>query len=371
MTQWLRFRNSRWLKYFVQLFLSLAVGLFFSSILILTVGEDPLEVYSVLISEAFFRPLGLGIAIQRATPLILTAAAAVLAFQGGAINMGIEGQFMVGAAVAAVAGAVVPKMPGNLSLITVLFFCALGGALAGWIPAFFRMVSGVNEVITGMIANLVIPPLLGIILGLPFLRMARAAASANGIRDWAILPQFSEITNGGFGAGSRANLGIVLAVVVVFFLAIAIKRTKIGFEIRLASANFSMASFVGINARKSFYLALMSSGAVAALGGATEVLGVWRGYRMGTLSSIGYNGLLVALAGGNNFVGSLLAASVYGGLQSGAMNASWATPIPRPLIDVLVEIIIVFAAVPSMRLFFSGTQNDADMLGSQFTHKNS
>src|SRR5512146_2643818 len=133
--------NGKFRAYLLQLGLSLSLGLVFGVVLILWVGEDPLNVYSALIKEAFFTPLGLGIAIQRATPLILTAAAAVLAFRGGAINMGIEGQFAVGASVAALVGNAVPQMPGLLAVPVVLFFCALGGALAGWIPAFFRMVS--------------------------------------------------------------------------------------------------------------------------------------------------------------------------------------------------------------------------------------
>ncbi len=362
--------NKKWLTYLAQLAGSLALGLAFGTLLILSVGEDPFTVYSALITQAFFSPLGIGIAIQRATPLILTAAAAVLAFQGGAINMGIEGQFMVGGAVAAVAGAAIPQMPGWIAVPIVLFFCALGGALAGWIPAFFRMVSGVSEVITGMIANLVVPPLLSLVLSLPFLRLARSAASSGGIRPWAQLAQFNDLSQGGFGFGTRANTGIFVAVIVVILLATLLKRTRIGYEIRISSANFSMAEFSGINARRSFYLTLMLSGAIAAIGGATEVLGVWRGYNLGTLSSVGYNGLLLALAGGNNFIGSLVAASIYGGLQSGAMNATWATPIPRPLIDVLVEIIVVFAAIPSMRLFFSGSgRQDTERLGGQFTHK--
>lgn len=178
--------------------------------------------------QAFFSPLGLGIAIQRATPLILTAAAAVLAFQGGAINMGIEGQFMVGGAVAAVAGAAIPHMPGWIAVPIVLLLCALGGALAGWIPAFFRMVSGVSEVITGMIANLIVPPLLGLVLSLPFLRLARSAASRGGIQPWAQLAQFNDLTQGGFGFGTRANTGIFVSVSVVILLAVLLKRTRIG-----------------------------------------------------------------------------------------------------------------------------------------------
>ncbi len=362
-------RRSRWSAYFLQLALCMAASVAIGTVIILLDGQDPLAVYSALIREAFFSPNGIMIAIQRATPLILTSTAAVVAFQGGAINMGLEGQFLVGAAIAAVAGYAVPEMPKIFAIPIVLLLCALGGAAAGWIPAFFKMVSGVNEVITGMIANLLMPSLLSMLLGLPFLRMARSGASQNGIQPWAQLSQFGELTHGGLGFGTKANTGIFVAIGLVIFLAFWIKRTKIGYEIRISSANFSLAEFAGIRARRSFYITMMLSGGIAAIAGATEILGVWRGYNMNTIS-VGYNGLLVALAGGNTYFGGLVASLVYGGLQSGAMNASWLTDIPRPLIDVLVEFIVLFAAIPSMRLFFSGSSySEAERLGGQFTHK--
>jgi simple sugar transport system permease protein len=111
---------------------------------------------------------------------------------------------------------------------------------------------------------------------------------------------------------------------------------------------------------------MMLSGAVAAMAGAVEILGVWRGYRMGTLV-VGNKGLIVALIGGQNLIGSFLAAIFYGGLESGAMNVSWFTSIPRPLIDILIEIIVISSALPSMRSFFSGSEfSDLERLGGRY-----
>ena len=360
-------KNNKWLKYLTHLGVSLGLSMLIGSVIILLVGQNPLTVYSALILEAFFSPRGLMIAVQRATPLILVSGAAVIAFQGGAINMGLQGQFVVGAAIAAVVGYALPEMPKVFAIPIVLVFCAIGGAAAGWIPAFFKMVSGVNEVITGMIANLLIPSLLSILLGLPFLRSMRAGASQYGIQTWVQFSQFNDLTNGRLGFGTKANTAIFLAIGLVLLLGYWIKRTKIGYEIRISSANFSFAEFAGINANRSFYITMMLSGAVAAISGATEILGVWRVYNTRTIA-LGYNGLLLALVGGNTYFGSLLASFIYGGLQAGALSASWHTAIPRPLIDVLVEFIVIFTAIPSMRLFFSGAgHTENERLGGQFT----
>ncbi len=356
-----------WLNYLFQLGLCLVLSVSIGSVLVLISGDNPIAVYSGLIQQAFFTPLGFMIAVQRATPLILTSLAAALAFQGGAINMGLEGQFMVGGAIAALCASALPEMPKFIAVPIVLVFCALFGAMAGFVPAIFKIVSGISEVITGMIANLIMPSLLAIVLSLPFLRALRAVSRENGVQPWAQLTQFSELTNGALGSGTHANTGIFIAIGLAIFLAVVFKRTRIGYEIRISSANPALADFAGISSRRSFIIVMMLSGAIAAIGGATEVLGVWRANASGTIS-VGYNGLILALVGGNSFIGATIAAALYGGLQSGAMNASWITNVPRPLVDMLVELIVLICALPSMRMFFSGSaMSDEDRLGKQFT----
>ena len=87
---------------------------------------------------------------------------------------------------------------------------------------------------------------------------------------------------------------------------------------------------------------------------------------MGTLV-VGNKGLIIALIGGQSMIGSFIAALFYGGLESGAMNVAWFSSIPRPLIDILVELIIIFSALPSMRSFFSGSAfSEIERLGGRF-----
>jgi len=353
-----------WAQYPLQLLLCILLSILVGSLTILWVRENPFEVYRLLFQEAFLRSLGLMIAIQRATPLIFTSMAAAIAFQGGAINMGLAGQFMVGAAIAAVAGYGLHPMPAIVHIPLVFLLCAIGGAGAAFIPAIFKRMSGVSEVITGMISNLLIPHLISLVFSSSrLLRAARFGASSQGIRESACLPQFAEITAGGLGAGTKANVGLFVAVGLALVLSWLLKRSKLGYEIRMTRMNYTFAEFAGIRASRSFFISMMLSGAVAALAGTVEILGVWREYRLGTLV-VGNKGLIVALIGGQNLVGALVAALFYGGLESGAMNVSWFTSIPRPLIDILVEFIVIFSALPSMRSFFTGnTFSDTERLG--------
>ena len=357
-----------WQRYLRQLLFCLGLSVLCGSILILLTGDNPIRVYAVLIEQAFFTPRGLMIAVQRATPLIFTALAAALAFQGGAINMGVAGQFMVGSSVASMAAYALPPMPKPLHIVLILLLSAFGGACAAFVPAIFKRVSGVSEVITGMISNLLMPSLLSFVTGaLRFVGLLRYRSSPDGIPDSARLLQFGELTQGGWGAGTKAHTGIFIAIAMAFVLTFWLKRTKLGYEIRMTRANFSFAEFTGIRAGRMFFLAMMLSGAIAALAGAVEILGVSRGSRMG-IAAIGDKGLVLALIGGQNFLGSMVAALLYGGLEAGAMNVSWFTTISRPLIDIVIELIVLLAALPSMRSFFSGsTFSDFERLGGRFT----
>lgn len=358
---WSRTRQFR--DYLLQLLLFLAISIVLGSIIVICVGENPLRVYTLLIREGFLTPRGWMIAIQRGTPLILTSAAATLAFQAGAINMGISGQFMVGGAFAAIAGYAFAGLPKLLHIPLALLVCAAAGAAAGFIPAFFKRISGVNEVITGMIANLLMPHLLSTVIGaFPLLREAQRG-SARGIPLSAQFRQFVELTNGQLGTGTKANTSVFLAIIIVLFLAWWMKHSKLGFELRMTRANYPFAEFAGIRASRSFFVGMMLSGAVTALAGATEVLGVWRSYRLGTVI-VEEKGLVLSLIGGQSFIGSMIAAILYGGLEAGAMNVAWNTAISRPLLDILLALIVVLVAVPSMRTFFTGT--DIDHLGGRF-----
>lgn len=356
--------------YLLQLFLCVALSIVLGSIIVLWTGDSPVQVYTALIREGFFTERGLMIAVQRATPLILTTAGATIAFRAGAINMGIVGQFLVGGAVAAMAGHAFAGLPKVVHLPLVLLLSAVGGAAAGWVPAVFKRISGISEVITGMIANLLIPYLLNsIINSSDVLSSARMGASRGGVPDSAQFRQFVEITQGRLGAATHAHTGIFLAVGVALFLAWWIRHTKLGFETRMTKNSFTVAEFVGINASRKFYVGMMLSGAIAALGGASEVLGVWRSYRLGTVA-VGEKGLVLALVGAQDFIGSMIAAMLYGGLESGALNVSWTTHITRPVNDILVELIIILAALPSTRALFMGTDSaDTDNLGGQFVQR--
>ena len=351
----------------IQLAGSLGLSIVIGTFMLLAAGEDPLMVYSGLIEKGFFDPLGFMIAVQRMTPLILASAAACWRSRGGDQH-GDRRPVCGGGDHGRGDRLCRAEMPKVLAIPIVLL---AAGWLASSQPGFRVFQGGIGNQrgdhrhdrqhggapIAGNPAQRAVPAL------------CPHGRSRSGIQPWAQLSQFSDLTNGAIGAGTHANTGIFASIGIVLCIAYVFKRSHIGYGSSMTSANFQMAEFSGIKARRSFYMAMMLSGAVAAMAGATKSLGIYRNASSGTIS-VGYNALIMALAGGNTFLGSMGASFVLGGLQSGAMNASWMTTVPRPFIDFLVALTMLFAAVPSMRLFFSGsTMSDVERLGGQFTNR--
>ena len=117
-----------------------------------------------------------------------------------------------------------------------------------------------------------------------------------------------------------------------------------GYEWRLVGLSSAFSEFSGINLTRTFIGGMLVSGGIAGLGGAVEILGVWRRYKDLFALGFGFKGNLAALLGGQTILGSGFAALFYGGMESGALDLSFTMGVPRQLIDIVVGLIIFFMA---------------------------
>ena len=164
----------------------------------------------------------------------------------------------------------------------------------------------------------------------------------------AQLAQFVELSNGTVGKGTQAHVGFIIAIALVILMYIIFKYTKLGYEWRMVGLSFKFSEFGGIPLDKTFVGAMLVSGGIAGLGGAVEILGVWRRYKNLFAAGFGFKGNLAALLGGQSFIGSAVAAIFYGSMEAGALNLAWNAGIPRQLVDIIVGLIIFFMAAEGM-----------------------
>ena len=275
-----------------------------------------------------------------AAPLVFTGLSVAIAFRGGLFNIGGQGQAVLGCVMGGVAGFAFSLPPG-LHLLVALLAGALGGALWGFLPGLLKARTGAHEVITTIMLNYTATLFLSwLILQKGVQDPDRTDAISKTIRSSAELPAMP--------APLRVHLGIVLAVLVTAGVAWLINRSAFGFELRAVGVNPPAAKTAGMSVAKTYTLLMVVAGALAGLGGATQVLGTADKLTAQVAGNIGFDGLLVALLGRNRPWGTLFAAILYGALRAGGNLMQVDVGISLELVTVLQALIVIFIAAPAM-----------------------
>src|ERR1044072_1699585 len=280
------------------------------AILIVIVGDNPIDAYRLLLGSALSWPDGIGYVLFYATPLIFTGLAVLVGFCCGLYNIGAAGQLYI----AAFETAWVGIKFANLSPWLLIPFCCgaaiLVGALWGAIPGVLKARFGSHEVINTIMLNFIAIMLASYftqyhykIPGDPILETAEIGPGAHIARLGKFIPRFPERI--------PLNVAFLLALLCCLLVYLFLWRTKWGYEIRSTGSNPSAAEYGGISIRKQIILAMAVSGALAGMVGINEVMGYRYRYYDGFSDGYGFTGIAVALLGRNHPVGVILAALLF------------------------------------------------------------
>jgi len=290
--------------------------------------------------------------LLKATPLLLTGAAVMLAFKSGVFNIGAEGQFLVGALAATIAGTA--GGPGTGRWLLVLAAGALAGA--GWaaIAAGFRIGRQVNEVITTILLNFIALYLVSYAVDGPL-----QEASAQ-------YPQSDLLVPGAMlwrpFAGSRLHLGVALAFVATLVVGALLSRTALGLRLRAAGASAPAARLAGFPVARDLTVAFALSGALAGLAGAIEVAGVTGRLYERISPGYGYTAIAIALLGGLRSGGVIAAALFFAALSAGASAMERSAGVSSVLVLAVQGATLLTIAVldvGALRRFFAGWRGRA------------
>lgn len=321
--------------------LAVISGLILMGILILLIGKPLFESYRILFTSAFGckniqTSCALFTTFERATPLIFTGLSAVVAFRSGLFSIGQEGQYLMGAVVAAYLGYAI-HLPIILHPIVIILASMSAGALYGWIPGILRVKLGVNELLATIMMNAIAVVFVEYMVQFPMRADPTTTAHSPIIDQTAILPSFFQ--------GSKWGVGFVIAIVTAAIVLIYLSRTKAGYEQRMAGQSRRFALFGGIPSDKAAIRAMIISGALAGLAGATEVLGVHRRIMSGFSTGLGFDGLTAAILGQTHPVGVVIVTILFAGLKLGAqLGLQTQVKIPRELGGTIIGFIILFVA---------------------------
>ena len=324
---------------------SLIIAFLVSGVVILAIGESPVEAMTIMVKGALGSTYGWGHTLYYATNFVFTGLAVAIAFHAGFFNIGGEGQALLGGLGVALVCLFVPWPHWSLALIGAVVAGAAFGAAWAAIPAWLRAKRGSHEVITTIMFNFIAASLLVYML-VHVLRPQGSMDPAS--RRFPVetrLPRLGDMADAlgiPFSRTAPANISLFLAIgacVLVWFI---IWRTRLGYQIRALGKKEKAAVYAGISPVRITMYAMLMSGALAGLMAVNSTMGEANRLINGAAEGAGFIGIAVALMGRSHPFGVALAALLFGFLYQGGGELSLETSIPRDLIIVIQALVILF-----------------------------
>ncbi|MCZ6764848.1 MAG: ABC transporter permease [Alphaproteobacteria bacterium] len=255
----------------------------------------------------FYTPLtgrnGLTNLALKATPLVLIAIGLAMCYRANVWNIGAEGQFTLGAIAGTGVALAFWGTDSPLVLPAMIVAAMAGGLVWAAIPAFLKTRFNASELLVSLMLVYVATQILFYLVIGPWKDPEGLAfPQTRSFHDAARIPTLWE--------GIRVNYGSTLALLAVFGGWLVMGRSLLGFQIKVAGTAPRAARFAGFSERRTIWLVLMISGALAGLSGIVEVAGT--AHQLGQVISPGYGftAIIVAFLGRLNPIGILFAGLV-------------------------------------------------------------
>lgn len=316
---------------------AVATALAVAGVLIAASGYDVGETLFWLYDGSLGNLYSLANTLLEATPLLFCGAAVAFAFQAGLFNVGAEGQLYLGALATAAAALYSGAAPPVVAVTLSLGAGALAGAAWALVPGVLKARTGAHEVVTTIMFNYVATFLAAYLLK-AYLKEPGPVDQTPLVPEAARLPELVPDT--------RLTVAFLLGIACIAGADWFLRRTVAGYEIRAVGSNPGAAEYAGIHLPARVVLAMVISGALAGLAGATAVLGVHHRFITHFSPGYGFTGIAVAVLGRNRPWGVLPAALLFGALQSGGLSMQLFARIPMDLITVVQGLVILFVAAP-------------------------
>lgn len=320
-----------------RLLLPILLALIVGAMILLVLGKDPLAYYGYVIERGLFRWTGLQATLTRAAPLLLIAAGLIIAFKAGIWNLGVDGQFLLGAVlIAAVSPMLIGSLPYWIAILACFAIAFAVGMVWSVVPAFLKAVYGVNEIITTLMMSFLGVSLANVLIKIPFNDPSTTVPQTVTLPVEDRLPRLFDTT---------VHSGIIIALIVIVLVHLMMTRTSLGLKLQIVGSNPRAAVHAGLDVVKLTFVTFALSAGLAGLAGAVEILGVWGNVRADWNPAYGmlvipivflarFNGLAV--------IGLILFFAV---LMIGGESAARRVGVPQFYVLVLVALLLIFMAL--------------------------
>ena len=327
--------------------LNILLAFFVSGLVILAIGENPIEAAGYLVYGAFGYDEGVGYTLYYATNLIFTGLAVSVAFKGGLFNIGGEGQAYIGGlGVGLVCLSLDKTMPFYIIAPLAIIGAGVFGAAWAYIPAYLQARRGSHIVITTIMFNFIASSLMVYLIVNWLKEDGRMAPNSRTFDENAWLPYLHELLSPlGIEIGdSPLNVAFVIALICCVLIWALLWHTRWGYQLRTLGTNPTAARYAGIDTAKVTIWAMLISGGLAGFVGINEIMGVNHSLLLNFTAGYGFAGIAVSLMGRNHPVGIVMAAILFGALYQGGAELAFEIPTITPEIVVVIQgLVILFS----------------------------
>lgn len=291
--------------------LAVAAAVAVTSLVLLATGKEPFHAFQIMFDYGFKSDSQVYI-LNKATTYYLAGLAVAIGFRMNLFNIGVDGQYRLGAFAAAVVGGYV-NLPAVLEIPLIILVAMAVGAMWAGVAGLLKTTRGVSEVIATIMLNSIATAVIAYLLQPG--RLALLDANTNSVHT-RVLPSsgwfFSITANPAAGPIEGFIVVAALAGAAYWFV---LSRTRFGFDLRTVGQSESAAHAGGVNVKRMIVTSMLISGAVAGLVGMPALLNEAHQYSTEFPTGIGFTGIAVALLGRNQPVGIAIGALLWGFLD--------------------------------------------------------
>ncbi len=334
----------RWADVALVPLVSLLFAAIISALVILAIGEHPMEALNTMVTGALGNAYGWGYTLYYTTSFIFTGLAVTVAFHAGLFNIGGEGQAQLGGLGVAMVLLFIPWPHWTIALLAATLGAAAFGAIWAAIPAYLQATRGSHIVITTIMFNYIAASLMVYFLVDVLRPPGQMDPATARFGDAVKLPTLNHIPglNLIFTKDVPANVTLFIALAAAWVVWALLWRTRLGYQIRAYGKSEAAAKYAGINPTKIIMISMIISGALSGMMATNNVMGEAERLVQNSSEGAGFIGIAVALMGRNHPIGVVMAALLFGFLYQGGAELGLWTSIPIELRTVVQGLVILF-----------------------------
>lgn len=321
---------------------SILIALILGSVFIAMSGENPINIYVQLVRGAFGSNVLLGITISKIATLLLVGLGVGIAFKCNLVNIGGDGQILMGGLGSALAALYLHNLPAAIHIFVCFAAGFLFGAVWGMIAGALKAFKGMSEMITTIMLNYIATWIISFLVN----GILKDTESNYPFPWTAEVPEYVKLPA---LFGTRVNCGVIIAIVITFIVYFYLFRTTSGYELRASGKSAEAAEFVGINVKRSIMKSMALSGGLAGMAGSVELLGTQYRLSNAFANGYGFDGVAVAFLANSNPFGTIFSSFFFSALQCGAENVSRITNVSSSVSGIIQGIIILLILVGTSR----------------------